>query len=257
MFSFFYFLLIKLPISTSDIDPLIVIGDKNLIHRSHIITQSFSNLSINGPFYCRVTWIDDKQSIDIYTDRNIHPYVLINIEEDTLEIMMQSDTDFEVTDMDIHLNLHSTIKEIFLAGISSLQSTNVLKTNNLLTIRTEGMKINESLIFKFSNIVLDTSSINLEIDVPNLDAILLSAGTTELMGHVKDKAIIKYNGVGNVDASQLYCKHVDIEADGLGTVWITGTDECNIKAEGVSVVRYYCPNITHIQSTGLAEVISI
>jgi hypothetical protein len=93
--------------------------------------------------------------------------------------------------------------------------------------------------------------------VINLDALFLSAGTTKLIGHVKDTARIKYNGIGDVDASQLFCKVVDIDADGLGTVWIMGTDECNIKAKGVSIIRYNCSNINHIQLTGLAKIIPI
>jgi hypothetical protein len=74
---------------------------------------------------------------------------------------------------------------------------------------------------------------------------------------VKDTALIKYYGIGDVDASELFCKIVKIDANGLGTVWITGTDECFIKAEGVSIVRYNCHNLNHTQLTGLAKIIPI
>jgi len=74
---------------------------------------------------------------------------------------------------------------------------------------------------------------------------------------VNDTALIKYYGIGDVDASELFCKIVNIDANGLGTVWITGTDECLIKAEGVSIVRYNCRNINQTQLTGLAKIIPI
>lgn len=74
---------------------------------------------------------------------------------------------------------------------------------------------------------------------------------------MNDKAIIKYYGTGNVDASQLFCKFIDVNANGLGTIWITGTDECMIKAEGLSIVRYNCFNISDTQSTDLAKILPV
>ncbi|CAF1207898.1 unnamed protein product [Rotaria sordida] len=239
----FYLLLLELPINrsiNSEQNSLIVIGNKDITHQSNLITESFSKLSIDGPFYCYVTWMDNKQIIDIYTDNNIHPYIIIHIEQDTLKIMIQSDGNFKFTQMDIYLYIRPTVNEIFLTGISTLHSTNVLKIDNLLKLHTQ-----------------DTSSLILQLDVFNLDALFLSAGTTKLNGHVKDKGIIKYMGIGNVDASQLFCKFIDVEANGLGTIWITGTDECIIKAEGVSIVRYNCSNINYTQLAGLAKIISI
>ncbi|CAF0938146.1 unnamed protein product [Rotaria sp. Silwood1] len=229
-------------ISSIDIEqsPLTVIGDKNVTRQSNLITKSFSKLSINGLFYCYVTWTDHKQTMDIYTDNNIHPYVIVHIEQDTLEIAIQFDANFKFTKMDIYLYIHPTIDEIFLGGISTLHSTNVLKTDSLLKLH-----------------IQDTSSLILQLDIFNLDALFLSAGTTKLIGHVNDKAIIKYDGIGDVDASQLFCKFVDIEANGLGTIWITGTEECFIKAEGVSIVRYNCTNIHNPQVTGLAKIIPV
>jgi hypothetical protein len=149
----FYFFLLILLISCSRINTyqniLTVIGDKNVTRRSDIISQSFSKLSIDGPFYCQVTWIDNKQSIDIYTDNNINPYVIVKFEKDTLKITIQQDANFKYTEMDIHLNLRPTIKEVFLAGISTLDSINVLKMNNLLKLRTEGKTTNKNIIHNF------------------------------------------------------------------------------------------------------------
>jgi len=142
----FYLFLLALLISNSRIhthqNVLTVIGDKNVTHRSGIITQSFSKLSINGPFYCQITWIDNnnKQTIDIYTDNNLHPYVTVKFEKDTLKITIQFDANFKYTEMDIHLHLQPIIKEIFLAGISTFHSVNVLNMNNLLKLHTEGKR---------------------------------------------------------------------------------------------------------------------
>jgi len=156
---FFCFFLIELPISSISIhfysNALTVIGDKNVTRRSSIITQSFSKVSINGPFDCHVTWID------IYTDDNIHPYVTVNMESETLKIIIHFDANLKSTEMNIHLNLHPTIKDIVLAGISTLYSKNVLNINNLLKLYTEGIEINKS-------------------SIPDLDALFLSAGTTGL-----------------------------------------------------------------------------
>ena len=143
---FLYILLIKLLMShsiSSHQNPLTIIGNKNVTRRSNINTPSFSKLSIYGPFYCYITWINDKQTMDIYTDDNIHPYVIITTEKKTLKIVIQSDANFKFTQMDIHLKLHPTITEIFLGGISTIHSANVLKMNNLLRIHTEGMKIHK------------------------------------------------------------------------------------------------------------------
>jgi hypothetical protein len=177
---FFCFFLIELPISSISIyfysNAFTVIGEKNVTRRSSIITQSFSKLSINGPFGCHVTWID------IYTDDNIHPYVTVDMESETLKIIIHFDANFKSTEMNIHLNLHPTIKDIVLAGISTLYSKNLLNINNLLKLYTEGIEINKSSIYQFFNIVLGTSSLILQLDVPNFDALFLSAGTTNFRG---------------------------------------------------------------------------
>lgn len=104
---------------------------------------------------------------------------------------------------------------------------------------------------------LDTSSLYLELDAVDLQARFLSAASSQLKGRVKDRAVIKYHGVGDVDASQLLCKRIHVDANGLGTVWMTGTEECTIKAEGVSVVKYRCSNVRHAQLTGLAKIIRV
>lgn len=85
----------------------------------------------------------------------------------------------------------------------------------------------------------------------------MSAGNTKLTGQVKQTGIFKYNGVGNVDASQLACKFVDVEANGLGTIWVKGTDRCIIKAKGVSIVKYNCSTTSQVQVTDLAKVIPV
>jgi len=152
--SFIFFLLVLLisinRISTYE-NVLTIIGDKNITRRSGIISQSFSKLFINGPFYCQITWIDDdnKQTIDIDTDNNIHPYVIVKLEKDTLKITIQSDTNLKITEMNVYLNLHPIIKEIFLAGISTFDSVNVLNMNNLLKLYTDGKIIIKNLKHKF------------------------------------------------------------------------------------------------------------
>ncbi|UJR30780.1 hypothetical protein I4U23_018300 [Adineta vaga] len=135
--------------------------------------------------------------------------------------MIQSDGNFKFTRMDIHLNLNPTIKNIRLAGISTLHSANVLSMNVPFRLQTE-----------------DTSNVILQLNVPHFDALFLSAGVTELIGLVQDTANIRYYGIGDVDISQLFCKSINITANGLGTIWMTGIDECVIKAEGINIVRY-------------------
>ncbi|CAF3407759.1 unnamed protein product [Rotaria socialis] len=246
MFSFsalFSLLLLELPINDSRGDqggPPAVIGDRNLTLRSDEIPQTLSKLILDGPFYCYVEWTQNRQSVDIYTDYNFQPYIAVNIEQDTLSIIFQYDGNYKFTEMDIYLYLNPNINDIVLGGIATLNSTNALHTYNSLKLHTQ-----------------DTSNLILELYVLNLDAMFLSAGTTTLMGYVQNKGIIKYFGIGNVDASQLYCKFVDIEANGLGTISVSGTQGCNIRVQGVSTVKYNCSNTHTIQLFGLAKLIPV
>lgn len=93
------------------------------------------------------------------------------------------------------------------------------------------------------------------MDAFNLHTLFLSAGTTELIGSVKNTTIIKYYGIGDVDASELFSKYVDIDANGFGTVWITGIDTCQIRAKGVNVIRHNCAQISSTELIGLAKSI--
>lgn len=93
------------------------------------------------------------------------------------------------------------------------------------------------------------------MNVNNLNVLFLSAGTTKLIGSVTNTTLIKYYGIGDVDASKLFSKFVDIDANGLGTVWITSTNTCRIRAKGVSTIRHHCAKINSTELTGLAKSI--
>lgn len=140
----FYLFLLILLIKSSKINSYqnvpTIIGDKNITYRSSIIPSTISKLFINGPFYCQIKWIDDdnKQTMNIYTDNNIHPYIIIKIEQETLKIIIQSNVNLKFVVMGVYLNLRPIIKNIFLAGISTIYSVNMLNMNNLLKLRTEG-----------------------------------------------------------------------------------------------------------------------
>ncbi|CAF0996911.1 unnamed protein product [Rotaria magnacalcarata] len=237
----FSLLLLELPINDSigyQGGPVTIIGDKSMTLRSNEIPQALSKLILDGPFYCYVEWTQERQTIDIYTDYNFQPYIVVNISPDTLSVIFQYDGNYKFTEMDIYLNLNPRINDIFLGGLATLSSINALRTYNSIKLHAQ-----------------DTSNLILQLEVLNLDAMFLSAGTTQLTGHVKGKSIIKYFGIGNVDASELYCKFVDVEANGLGTISVSGTQGCNIKAEGVSTVKYNCSNTHNIQLSGLAKLI--
>lgn len=138
MFAYFCLMILTIHRISTDQNVLTVIGDKHITRRSEIIGQTLSKLSINGPFYCYITWIDSVQSIDIYTDRNLHPYVFLKIANETLKIMIQSHGNFKITQMDIYLKLYPTIENIYVAGISTLESRNLFVSEKLLKLRTEG-----------------------------------------------------------------------------------------------------------------------
>lgn len=116
-----------------------VIGDKKLTYRNVPLYELFSSLSVNGPFYCDVTWmVDTFQSMSILTDDNLHSYVITKIQDKKLQITIEPNVNLKITQMNIYLNLYPTIENIYLAGISTLESRNILINRKLLTLRTEG-----------------------------------------------------------------------------------------------------------------------
>jgi len=115
-----------------------VIGDQNLTYQHVALYEPFSSLSINGPFRCYVTWTDRFQSMDILTDHNLHSYIIIKIQDNHLQITIEPNVNLKITEMTINLSLYPTIENIFLSGISTLESRNVLVIEKLLTLRTEG-----------------------------------------------------------------------------------------------------------------------
>ena len=117
-----------------------VIGNKHLTHRRSLINSSFSKLFIRGLSNCYVKWSAPPTTIDVHTDSNIQAHVNVRVESDTLKITMPSDMDFKYTQMDIYLQLPSTtLNEIFLAGVTHFEGSNLLSTNNPLVLRVEGI----------------------------------------------------------------------------------------------------------------------
>ena len=235
-----------------------LIGNRNITRRSNAIHASLSKLIIRGRFNCYVTWTTNAtQTIEISTDSNIQSSVIAAVDRGTLQLTHPSAVDIKFTELNVHLTLHPTLREIFLAGISHFQSIDVFTSSEPLALHTEGRQQRASSHLEQHCSDLDTSSLVLALDVWQLNALFLSAGSTNLSGRVNDKAAIKYHGIGDVDASRLFCQRVDLYANGLGTVWISGVDECTINAEGVSIVKYRCTHIKSAQLTGLARIIPV
>lgn len=102
----------------------------------------------------------------------------------------------------------------------------------------------------------DTSGFNLCVDVNQLTIIYRSTDDSVVRGKVRLQTEINYNGIGNLDAFQLLSRSIKLDANGLGTVMVTGIEQCFIEARALAVVQQRCFKERKFTRKDLAKIIN-
>ncbi len=196
--------LIQIGVILCSIFLVVACGKEKVKGSGHITTQSrvltsFNHISANGLIDLQVT-ANQSQSVTVTTDNNIQPYVMLTVNNGTLQI--------------------STKRDYQLLPSRPIQV--VVSAPKLKSIATAGA-------VKVSVAKINDKTFGLHCS---------GYSQTMLAGEV-DKVSIGIDGAGEVDARKLEAKEVNLDVTGSGKAMVSVSKKLNVKISGTGRVTYY------------------
>ena len=210
-------------------------GNGNIITEKRT-TSNYNGIRSSGSFH--VLLVNGKEGeITLKGEENILPLIETIIENNTLKIRFQKNTNVRTTKKVIITVPVTDIETITLAGSGNIESKNVLKGENIIT--------------KLSG----SGSINLVTNTEEINAEITGSGNINLEGtavHFNTKI----TGSGDVKAYELQAEEVQIKITGSGSVKANVSKRIAAKITGSGNVYYQGnPKYVNSKTTGSGSII--
>jgi hypothetical protein len=210
-------------------------GNGNIITEKRT-TSNYNGIRSSGSFH--VLLVNGKEGeITLKGEENILPLIETIIENNTLKIRFQKNTNVRTTKKVIITVPVTDIETITLAGSGNIESKNVLKGENIIT--------------KLSG----SGSINLVANTEEINAEITGSGNINLEGtavHFNTKI----TGSGDVKAYELQAEEVQIKITGSGSVKANVSKRIAAKITGSGNVYYQGnPKYVNSKTTGSGSII--
>lgn len=201
------------------------------------VVDLFANFTASGSYVINFSKSSDSK-VDIFTDSNISPLVVTNVEDESLNIGISNDQCY-TTANPIELTLTAPeIRNITFNGDGSIDGHSIIQ--DLIYFNISG------------SIILNTS-----IEVNSVELYLDGSEDANLIGSAVD-AILETNGTGSILAPGLVVEDCFITTTGTGDVRIHVNGLLDVTIAGTGNV-YYSGNPETINSdiTGTGELIKV
>lgn len=210
-------------------------GNGNIITEKRT-TSNYNGIRSSGSFH--VLLVNGKEGeITLKGEENILPLIETIIENNTLKIRFQKNTNVRTTKKVIITVPVTDIETITLAGSGNIESKNILKGENIIT--------------KLSG----SGSINLVANTKEINAEITGSGNINLEGtavHFNTKI----TGSGDVKAYELQAEEVQIKITGSGSVKANVSKRIAAKITGSGNVYYQGnPKYVNSKTTGSGSII--
>ena len=224
-------------------------ANENVIRQARPLPSvSFDEIKIDGVFDVFLSQVEGRSnpSVEIETTADTQKQVLVEmIDNHILFVHMQGP-----------VAVQNNVKA-FIRFASPLRRYTVAGTGNTVT-DDNGISNRDDDRFVLEN--RGTANVALQLNVNEFEANLSGTGNSRLWGQVRELAIIKAKGVGDVNALNLPAKEVIVIASGVSTVRVAATGDARIEVTGVSTVYYRLPagkRPSKAVSTGLGQIVSL
>jgi hypothetical protein len=196
-----------------------------------------TRLQLDGVFNLTLTQ-SDQESIEVVGDESMIKKLLIDQDGDLLTLSMEEDLDdnfFDKKELKINLSLKD-LKELNYDGVGNVKTQGTFKVGD------------------FRLIGSGVGNLELDLDAQQIDANFDMVGNINLQGKA-NRAIFTNNGVGNLDASKLIVKDMEIKSSGIGKVEIHCTGDLSLEVDGIGKVSYSGnPRIIKKEVSGIGKV---
>jgi len=194
-----------------------ITGDGNVVQETRSV-GSFEGIKLEG-LVNLILLQGNTESLIVETDKNLLPYVMTVIDNNTLAIGNKKDVNIKKS---TKMNVYVTIKDL-----------RKIESNGVGSVKSQGkLNLNELKIYSsgVGNYVLD-------LNADKLEANINSVGNLTFTGKVSS-VNIDNSGVGNVKAFDLSTDILKIESNGVGNSEVSSEKEIYINLNGMGNVSY-------------------
>jgi hypothetical protein len=196
-----------------------------------------TRLQLDGVFNLTITQ-SDQESIEVVGDESMIKKLLIDQDGDLLTLSMEEDLGdnfFAKNELRINLSLKD-LKELKYDGVGNVKTQGTFKVGDVRLIGS------------------GVGNLELDLDAQQIDADFDMVGNINLQGKA-NRAFFTNNGVGNLDASNLIVKDMEINSSGIGNVEVHCTGELSLVVDGIGKVSYSGhPRILKKEVSGIGKV---
>ncbi len=188
-------------------------------HVRDLITSDYSRIKSLGSFDI-VLVSDVENSISIKGDDNIIPYILTEVQNDSLIIKFQDDVNIRsYTVLEVTVPLNNNINEISLSGSGSINGKDVIISDNI-SLRTLG-----------------SGDMKMSLQAQNVFISIAGSGEVDVNGNTNTLKV-NINGSGDVSAYDLVSKVATLTISGSGNIETTVNDKLTTTITGSGDIFY-------------------
>jgi hypothetical protein len=178
-----------------------------------------SRLKISGVFDLNLTQ-SDQESLTLDGSEEMAKKLKVTQEGDLLILEMEELNSGFFEDYELNVNLSiSDLQELEFDGVGNIKTTGNFALKSF-KISGEGI-----------------GNLSLDIEANTIDANLNMMGNMTLRGKA-DTMVLKNEGIGNIDASNLITQKLELVSSGIGKVAVHCEGELSLEVDGIGAVSY-------------------
>ena len=199
-------------------------------------SRSFDKIVVQGVIDVKLTQSNEHQ-VEIEATQDSHQYIKVDVSDDHV-LSIRTEQGFCSSAKAVaHVKINGLNSYTLNNVVGTTESTNIIEQNGKFSLH-----VNHG-----------TANVALKLNALTFDAIISGTSNCTLEGKVTNEASIKSEGVFNIDASSFITSKMNVDANGVGKVYVHAIERINALASGMAQIFYQGPLGT-VQQNGMARV---
>ncbi len=201
--------------------------------------SDYNILEVENAFEVNVTFSENEEKIEIQANENLHQYIDVGKNSNTLLISFQDNVEIEGN---ATLIANITTKEI--TGFYGTGAVTIILQNKLIA---------DEVIVE----LIGACYFEGEMEVDKIDALLIGATELDIRGSTNSFYVIA-EGASTIKNYDFVVKYLNLNLSGASYTYLTITEEMDIIASGASILYYKGDGIIKSQIlTGASQIIHV
>ena len=201
--------------------------------------SDYSIIDVENALIVNLTFSEDEEKVEIQANENLHQYIIIGKNSNTLLIGIQDN---------VEIGGNPTL----IANITTKEITEFYGTGAVVIIL-QNKLVTDDVIIELTGACYFEG----EMEVNNINAILSGATKTEITGSANSFYAIA-TGVSNISDYDFIIKYLNLNISGASLTYLTVTDEMDVIASGASMFYYKGDGVIKSQIlSGVSQIIKV